>query len=136
MVSSFPPHHNHPPIEFSLKMPDDSSNSKGYTYTGSGTNSQVCCFPLQGFKVIDFVHDPQGNHYCSREGTNGGSGYHYSNTYVKSSDSGEPELTVTIVPPSNGSYYYQNTNGSTYYNTGSGQSTYTSPSGYTKTSGK
>ena len=24
----------------------------------------------------------QGNHYCSREGNNGGSGYHYSNTYV------------------------------------------------------
>ncbi|KIM40531.1 hypothetical protein M413DRAFT_445975 [Hebeloma cylindrosporum] len=78
-------------------MPGDSSNSKGYTYTGSGTNSQ-------------------GNHYCSREGTNGGSGYHYSNT--------------------NGSYYYQNTNGSTYYNSGSGQSTYTSPSGQTKTTGK
>jgi hypothetical protein len=68
-------------------MPDDSSNSKGYTYTGSGTNSQVCCFPLQVFKVIDFVYRPQGNHYCSREGTDGGSGYHYSNTYVKSSDS-------------------------------------------------
>lgn len=69
-------------------MPEDSSNSKGYTYTGSGTNSQVCCFPLQVFKVIDLVHLPQGNHYCSREGTDGGSGYHYSNTYVKSSDSG------------------------------------------------
>lgn len=48
----------------------------------------------------------------------------------------ESDLTVTIVPPSNGSYYYQNPNGSTYYNSGSGQSTYTSPSGYTKTSGK
>ncbi|KAF8905064.1 hypothetical protein CPB84DRAFT_1772319 [Gymnopilus junonius] len=77
-------------------MPDNSS-SKGYTYTGSGTNSQ-------------------GNHYCSRQGNDGGSGYHYSN--------------------SNGSYYYQNTNGSKYYNDGNGSAKYTSPSGQTKTNGK
>ncbi|KAF8896120.1 hypothetical protein BD779DRAFT_562769 [Infundibulicybe gibba] len=37
-----------------------SGSDKGYTVTGSGTNSQ-------------------GNHYCSRQDS-GGSGYHYSNT--------------------------------------------------------
>uniref|UniRef100_A0A8H7Y2S5 Uncharacterized protein n=1 Tax=Psilocybe cubensis TaxID=181762 RepID=A0A8H7Y2S5_PSICU len=99
-------------------------SGKGYTYTGSGTNSQVRIFD-------SFVASPalpstnkgssffsKGNHYCSRQGNDGGSGYHYSNT--------------------NGSYYYANTNGSTYYNSGKGSSTYTSPSGYTvsKSSGK
>ncbi|KAH7926714.1 hypothetical protein BV22DRAFT_965307, partial [Leucogyrophana mollusca] len=61
----------------------------GYTYTGSGTNSQ-------------------GNHYCSRDYGDAGTGYHYSN--------------------SNGSYYYSNPNGSTYYNSGTGYSQYTPPS--------
>ncbi|KIL65341.1 hypothetical protein M378DRAFT_77052 [Amanita muscaria Koide BX008] len=69
-----------------------------YTYTSSGTNSQ-------------------GNHYCSRDHGDSGSGYHYSN--------------------SNGSYYYNNPDGSTYYNSGNGYSQHTSSDGnVTKSSGK
>jgi hypothetical protein len=63
----------------------------------------------------------QGNHYCSREGTDGGSGYHYSNTYV----SNICVLFIHLIWFSDGSYYYQNTDGSTYYNSGSGYAQYT-----------
>ncbi|KAI9566924.1 hypothetical protein HD554DRAFT_2174068 [Boletus coccyginus] len=41
-------------------MPNESSNSGSYKYTGSGTNSQ-------------------GNHHCSRDYGSAGTGYHYSN---------------------------------------------------------
>ncbi|KAJ6131053.1 hypothetical protein N7523_001513 [Penicillium sp. IBT 18751x] len=84
---------------------------KGYSYTSSGTNSQVYLhFPCT-------YHEPevnmgQGNHYCSRDygsGSSSSNSYHYSNT--------------------NGSYYYSNPNGSTYYNSGSGYSNYSPPSG-------
>ncbi|KAI0091128.1 hypothetical protein BDY19DRAFT_991708 [Irpex rosettiformis] len=72
-------------------MPKDNYGyGSGYTVNGSGTNSS-------------------GNHWCSRSGDNGSSGYHYSN--------------------SDGGYYYNNPNGSTYYQSSKGSTTYTSPSG-------
>lgn len=64
-------------------MPDNkSSSSSGYTYTGSGTNSQASPFyhltPMN-WTLILLEFSWQGNHYCSRQGDDGGHGYHYSN---------------------------------------------------------
>ncbi|KIY43919.1 hypothetical protein FISHEDRAFT_77842 [Fistulina hepatica ATCC 64428] len=77
-------------------MPYDNKGTP-YTYSGSGTNDQ-------------------GNHYCSRQTSDGSSGYHYSNQ--------------------DGSYHYKNFDGSSYHNNGQGSSTYTAPNGYqSKSSG-
>ncbi|KAH7105048.1 hypothetical protein BKA62DRAFT_691513 [Auriculariales sp. MPI-PUGE-AT-0066] len=69
-------------------------SDKGYTYTGSGTNSQ-------------------GNHYCTRADNDTGShSYHYSNndgSYYYSN--------------SNGSTYYSAADGSSTYTSPSGQTT-------------
>ncbi|KIM40530.1 hypothetical protein M413DRAFT_28346 [Hebeloma cylindrosporum] len=51
------------------------SVSKDYTVTGSGTNDQ-------------------GNHWCSRQGNDGGNGYHHSNKLQLSSP---PSITVCIL---------------------------------------
>lgn len=74
--------------------------------------------------------DSQGNHYCSRQGNDGGSGYHYSNTYV-SNICVFFVCLIFLFGCSDGSYYYQNTDGSKYYNSGDGYAQYTSPSGQT-----
>ncbi|KAJ3491837.1 hypothetical protein NLI96_g413 [Meripilus lineatus] len=113
-------------------MPKGGNNwgygSGGSKSTSSGTNSQVrrhSLSPLPIFLLSSDTISPgplysqptsvltyltsQGNHWCTRSGESGGSGYHYSNT--------------------NGSYYYSNPDGSTYYNNGGGGSTYTAPNG-------
>ncbi|KAG6330745.1 hypothetical protein ID866_8343 [Astraeus odoratus] len=69
-------------------MPKNSNS--GYSYTGSGTNSQ-------------------GNHYCSRDYGSSGTGYHYSNqggSYYYSNP--------------NGSTYYNNGSGYSQYTSPSG----------------
>ncbi|RMZ43250.1 hypothetical protein CA14_007409 [Aspergillus flavus] len=76
-----------------------SSSGKGYSYTGSGTNSQ-------------------GNHYCSRDY---GTGSDRTVLVVV--------MHTTTLTGHNGSYYYSNSNGSTYYNDGKGGSTYTPSGG-------
>ncbi|KIK10209.1 hypothetical protein K443DRAFT_81210 [Laccaria amethystina LaAM-08-1] len=70
----------------------DNQSSKGYSYTGSGTNDQ-------------------GNHYCSRQADDGGRGYHYSNTdgsyYYQNTNSSTYYNTGTgyakYTPPGQGS---------------------------------
>lgn len=110
-----------------------SNNSgKGYTVTSSGTNSQVCYRPWTPFQINWFMTS-QGNHYCSRDYSSGGSqpansnSYHYSNSNgnaMSSKSSVSRPSLIRLV--SLGSYYYSNPNGSTYYNNGNGGSKYTS----------
>lgn len=64
-----------------LKM----SDNKGYTYTSSGTNSQVSdsSLPITACFLTHKIY--QGNHYCSRDyGSSAlnSNSYHYSNTSV------------------------------------------------------
>ncbi|KAJ7582655.1 hypothetical protein C8J56DRAFT_955385 [Mycena floridula] len=66
-------------------------SAKGYSYTGSGTNSQ-------------------GNHYCSRATDSGNTGYHYSNS------NGSYYYANT-----NGSTYYNSGSGYSQYTSPSGQ---------------
>ena len=55
--------------------------SNGYTYTGSGTNSQVCAFHYSDLSFFSCIYTRiKGNHWCSRDAGNGTSGYHYSNS--------------------------------------------------------
>jgi hypothetical protein len=63
---------------------------RDFVVTGSGTNKE-------------------GNHWCTRDYGESGTGHHYSNK--------------------DGSYYYQNPDGSKYYNNGSGNATFTTPDG-------
>ena len=57
---------------------------KDFTYTGSGTNSQVgfSHHSICAGHVLTMLRVPQGNHWCSRDYGNSGNGYHYSNKYV------------------------------------------------------
>ena len=63
-------------------MPNKSSNSGDYKYTGSGTNSQVSGLVDRVGPEYSLTASRQGNHYCARDYGNAGTGYHYSNSCV------------------------------------------------------
>lgn len=127
-----------PPVRvIPLTMPEDSD----YTYTGSGTNSQVSLAPST------YVHTSRIDHAarCPRRETTTAA------VTMAALELGTTTRTSKLLWRCfrvnddgihyywwhrDGSYYYSNPNGSQYYNSGSGYSQYTSPSGdVTKSNG-
>ncbi|KAH9897555.1 hypothetical protein F4778DRAFT_783133 [Xylariomycetidae sp. FL2044] len=97
-------------------------SGQGYSYKGSGTNSQSPSKDAHAKSwangTLGLTRLASGNHYCARDygsGASNSNSYHYSN--------------------SDGSYYYSNPNGSTYHMNASGGSTYTPSSGNSGSSG-
>ena len=62
-------------------MPKDNYGwgNGGYSTSSSGHNSQVRRATLAHPRAA-LTPFSQGNHYCHRDGGNGSSGYHYSNS--------------------------------------------------------
>jgi hypothetical protein len=119
------------------KSSSSSSGGQGYTYSSSGTNSQVN-FALEAVNIrSDKLTELPPRATIIVVETTVPTLRTPTPTTIPTSKSLTPpclifqfrrhlDLVLTFLN-SDGSYYYSNPNGSTYYNSGSGHSKYTAP---------